>query len=172
MTMLRFAGFSTGYSKGKGAVVVPEPGKTLKAFAQLQRFAKQNGAMKRTFHIQRREFPCMARRRKMTERVYYAKWHWLKYCTQVVRYSVNRGLPLPKSGGNEIMDLPPHKFADGVDPPLHGSGRLNVTDVETIPFRTKLAAMHREHTWQARSRGDRRFSEEQLRDMVAMDGAR
>eukprot|EP00811_Abedinium_folium_P006640 NODE_16119_length_1011_cov_5.608597.p1 GENE.NODE_16119_length_1011_cov_5.608597~~NODE_16119_length_1011_cov_5.608597.p1 ORF type:complete len:203 (-),score=55.98 NODE_16119_length_1011_cov_5.608597:173-781(-) len=159
-------GFSTGFSKRKEPSIVPRSGGALAAFAQIKRLARQNGSMMRTYHLSRRELPNITRRRQLLERVYYKRWHHLKYCTQVIRYSVKRGLPMQMPGSE--MTMPTVRFAEGVEPPVQGTGRLHKEDFATLDERELLSAMHREEYWEPSKDGDNDvgFSEDQLRKIA------
>mmetsp|Transcript_89176 Transcript_89176/g.186348 ORF Transcript_89176/g.186348 Transcript_89176/m.186348 type:complete len:180 (-) Transcript_89176:169-708(-) len=91
-----------GYSPGRArtlwsptAYVNPhKPNDSLRQFRLLQRLAKQNGCLKRVQRIQRRELPCDSRARDLKDKIYFERWHAMKYYTQVIKYSVEKNLDL------------------------------------------------------------------------------
>ena len=60
----------------------------------LRKFAKRWDISKRTFHFSYYEHPTLKRARQAGERAYFSKWHYLKYCAQVVQHAIKHKLPM------------------------------------------------------------------------------
>merc|ERR1719174_2199888 len=93
-TSLPRLGFGPGNSRSmlQPSAHARNPQEGIRQFQNIKRLARQNGTLKRTFQIQRREFPCDRRKWNAMDRTYFRKWHHLKYCTQVIKYSITNGL--------------------------------------------------------------------------------
>ena len=74
-------------------------GDVIRQYRNLVRLAKQNGTIRRTFQIQRREFPNMRRRYNFEDKTYFKTWSYLKYCTQVVHVLDGTWVALERSRG-------------------------------------------------------------------------
>eukprot|EP00928_Gymnodinium_smaydae_P049163 TRINITY_DN32978_c0_g1_i1.p1 TRINITY_DN32978_c0_g1~~TRINITY_DN32978_c0_g1_i1.p1 ORF type:complete len:190 (+),score=30.30 TRINITY_DN32978_c0_g1_i1:63-572(+) len=89
----------------------------------IKRIARQQGTLNRVFQIHKREFPKDRRRFNQINRAYFRRWHYLKYCTQVIRYSINKQLRFRTLAEEEAV-YTQHEVFEGVPPSLLGSGRL------------------------------------------------
>mmetsp|Transcript_29908 Transcript_29908/g.82110 ORF Transcript_29908/g.82110 Transcript_29908/m.82110 type:complete len:174 (+) Transcript_29908:70-591(+) len=99
------------------------PKDMLGGMSMIKRLARQNGTLKRVYQIQRREFPSDRRRYNMMDRAYYRRWHYLKYCTQVIKYSIKHGLRFRSPYEDEGRNVQ-RVHAEGVPVPSFGSGRI------------------------------------------------
>ncbi len=64
--------------------------------------ARRSGVLKKTYLSTFYELPTWRRTREKSERAHFSRWHYLKYCTQLLQYGLKyaqRALPLAK---NEI----------------------------------------------------------------------
>ncbi|CAK9025300.1 Hypothetical protein (Fragment) [Durusdinium trenchii] len=65
----------------------------IRQFNKFRRLARQNGDIQRAARTVRREFPTDTRVINRQNQVYFAKWHYMKYCTQVIQYAIRKKLP-------------------------------------------------------------------------------
>ncbi|CAE7253615.1 unnamed protein product [Symbiodinium necroappetens] len=70
------------------------PNDVIRQFNALKRMARQNGDIQKAARTVRREFPTDTRVINRQNQVYFAKWHYMKYCTQVIQYSMRKELRL------------------------------------------------------------------------------
>ncbi|CAE7504779.1 unnamed protein product [Symbiodinium natans] len=97
-----------------------------------------------------REFPTDTRVINRQNQVYFAKWHYMKYCTQVIQYSMRRGLRL-RADIEEQGAIAQKQVLENVPISPWGSGRLTQQEFETnvqkengrrplskVPDRTRL----------------------------------
>ena len=81
----------------------------MKAFKEVRQFAKKHGIIQMTFRSSFYEPPTSRRMRESSERAYFAKWNYLKYCTRVVDYSMHNSLlmrtPVAEGGSNRLAQI-------------------------------------------------------------------
>jgi hypothetical protein len=65
------------------------------------------------------------------DKAYFAKWSHLKYCTQVIKYSITNGLSFINPVEQESF-RPQGTFVEGVTPETFGSGRLLKHHLEEV----------------------------------------
>jgi len=86
-------GPSLGWTWGKAkdtwqySEIVPKNANVLQRFANVKNFARTKNITRTQKLIEFREKPTTRRTRLDQERVYYQKWHYLKYCTQMIHYA-------------------------------------------------------------------------------------
>mmetsp|Transcript_81786 Transcript_81786/g.265046 ORF Transcript_81786/g.265046 Transcript_81786/m.265046 type:complete len:173 (-) Transcript_81786:29-547(-) len=167
MAQRRLNGFCAGNARDlmqPSAVVNPNrPNDAIRQLNALKRLARQNGTIKRVFRIQRREFPSDARVKDLLDQVYYRKWHHLKYCTQVVQYSIKRGLRL-RDEAEDDAPLCQAPWAEGVPPAALGSGRLHRSERE--PAESDQRGLDSAAKEAAERSYDRGFSQDELRQLA------
>ncbi|KEP65683.1 UNVERIFIED_CONTAM: hypothetical protein HHA_248790 [Hammondia hammondi] len=61
-------------------------------FAAVQRWGRRNNVHKLTLLVQTYEKPCVKRTRIAEEKAYYPRWFYLRYATEVIRYSLKHHL--------------------------------------------------------------------------------
>mmetsp|Transcript_139717 Transcript_139717/g.434597 ORF Transcript_139717/g.434597 Transcript_139717/m.434597 type:complete len:174 (-) Transcript_139717:80-601(-) len=163
----RLNGFKPGAARDtlqpSAFVRADRPNDAVRQLRAIQRIARQNGTLKKVFRIQRREHPCDARTADLMATVYYRKWHHLKYCTQVIKYSVNRGLRL-RDEAEAFSSGPQVLWAEGVSPSLLGSGRLQEAELEPQTMRREGA--EKAAARRAKRELDRGYSKEALRSLA------
>ncbi|CBZ56067.1 conserved hypothetical protein [Neospora caninum Liverpool] len=64
------------------------------ALAEVQRWGRRNNVHKLTLLVQTYEKPCVKRTRIAEEKAYYPRWFYLRYATEVIRYSLKHHLRL------------------------------------------------------------------------------
>jgi ribosomal protein S21 len=113
----RGGGWSAGRSHAgheRGLTLIPKgeavPTKNLKI---MQNIARKSGVLKNTYLSSFYELPTWRRAREKSERAHFSRWHYLKYCTQILQYGLKypqRALPLAKPGvpvSNDLIDTMP-----------------------------------------------------------------
>ena len=104
----RGGGWSAGRSHAgdeRGLTLVARGDRTMKI---MQNLAKRSGVLKKTFLSSFYELPNWRRNREKAERAHFSRWHYLKYCTQVLQYGLKyaqRALPLAKAQVPVANDL-------------------------------------------------------------------
>mmetsp|Transcript_29994 Transcript_29994/g.72009 ORF Transcript_29994/g.72009 Transcript_29994/m.72009 type:complete len:156 (-) Transcript_29994:17-484(-) len=81
-------------------------------FRDLSSFSKKKGISKRTFLIHDHEKRTRVRWRLHSERIYFARWHYMKYCLELIKHGIANELPL----GARVQRLYPYKFYEGEEP--------------------------------------------------------
>jgi hypothetical protein len=114
---LPFAGIWRGFSKGRVtsqvahdktqfSKIVPKSAKADAIYRRyVVKFARVNGVMKEQYFSTRfREKDVWRRNRLLGESAYFKKWHYLKYCCQLIKHAVNKDLTfgLPFDASDEM----------------------------------------------------------------------
>mmetsp|Transcript_13958 Transcript_13958/g.30885 ORF Transcript_13958/g.30885 Transcript_13958/m.30885 type:complete len:156 (+) Transcript_13958:20-487(+) len=81
-------------------------------FRELSAFSKKKGISKRTYLIFDHEKRTRVRWRLHSERIYFARWHYMKYCLELIKHGIANELPL----GARVQRLYPYKFYEGEEP--------------------------------------------------------
>eukprot|EP00929_Paragymnodinium_shiwhaense_P049558 TRINITY_DN24994_c0_g1_i1.p2 TRINITY_DN24994_c0_g1~~TRINITY_DN24994_c0_g1_i1.p2 ORF type:complete len:187 (-),score=30.17 TRINITY_DN24994_c0_g1_i1:80-640(-) len=116
----------------------------IRQFQFIKRMAKQNGTLKRVFQLQRRELPSDRRRYNMMDRNYFKRWHFMKYCTQMINFGIRRGLRFRSDADSDHTNVPRTPF-EGLPYPTAGSARLTraqFADIEGVNARVLEAWRH------------------------------
>mmetsp|Transcript_98129 Transcript_98129/g.194305 ORF Transcript_98129/g.194305 Transcript_98129/m.194305 type:complete len:180 (-) Transcript_98129:20-559(-) len=151
-------------SPGSTAIVnVDRPNDSIRKLNVLRRFARTQGVLQRFQRTQRREFPCEARVKNLHRDVYSKRWHHMKYCTQVIQYSIRRGLRL-RGESEAAASVPTAPWASGLQPSFLGSGRLHAKALEKAQEQTKR--IERANAMSMDRSNDQSFSEEELRQFA------
>ncbi len=108
----RGGGWSPGRSHSaneRGLTLVPSAGASAtKSLKILHNVARKTGVSKRTYLASFYELPTLRRARERSERAHFSRWHYLKYCTQILQYGLKytqRALPLAKPQPTVANDL-------------------------------------------------------------------
>ncbi|PFH38131.1 hypothetical protein BESB_004720 [Besnoitia besnoiti] len=64
------------------------------ALSDVQRWGRRNNVHKLTLLVQTYEKPCVKRTRIAEEKAYYPRWFYLRYCAEVIKYSLKHHLRL------------------------------------------------------------------------------
>ena len=97
----------SGNERGLTLVTPPESTAT-RSFKILQTIARRTGVSKKTYLASFYELPTLRRARERSERAHFSRWHYLKYCTQMLQYGLKyaqRQLPLAKQQVTVADDL-------------------------------------------------------------------
>ncbi|CAE7192435.1 unnamed protein product [Symbiodinium sp. CCMP2456] len=111
------------------------PNDVIRQFNALKRLARQNGDIQRAARTVRREFPTDTRVINRQNQVYFAKWHYMKYCTQVIQYSMRKELRL-RADIEEQGSIAQKQVLGNVPPPAWGSGRFSSEEWKKIEKRS------------------------------------
>jgi len=107
------------------------PNDVIRQFNALKRMARQNGAIQKAARTVRREFPTNTRQTNRMNQVYYAKWHYMKYCTQVIQYSMRKGLRL-RADIEDESSIAQKQLLGNVRPSPLGSGRFRENEWNAV----------------------------------------
>eukprot|EP00930_Biecheleria_cincta_P047784 TRINITY_DN33197_c0_g1_i1.p1 TRINITY_DN33197_c0_g1~~TRINITY_DN33197_c0_g1_i1.p1 ORF type:complete len:210 (-),score=31.68 TRINITY_DN33197_c0_g1_i1:53-628(-) len=147
------------------AIVNPaRPNDAIRQLGVLKRLARQNGTVQRTFRTMRREFPTDSRTTDLTNQVYFRKWHHLKYCTQMIQYSIRRGLRL-RDEIEEEASMTQKPWAENVSTSFLGSGRLHKDDANHGKLDAELVKKAGDKV--AAQKNDAGFKIDELRKLAA-----
>mmetsp|Transcript_19408 Transcript_19408/g.43695 ORF Transcript_19408/g.43695 Transcript_19408/m.43695 type:complete len:187 (-) Transcript_19408:36-596(-) len=148
-----------------------DPLDVVRQLNDIKRVQRQNGTLKRVYQLQRREFPGDRRRWDRIDEAYWKKWHYLKYCTNVISYSMERGL---RFRGETEEAVPEKVWADAKEAPIVkpsplASGKLAAYMPEK-PREYLPQAKYLPHGHQESTKGEERDEvamERRLRSMLA-----
>ena len=138
--------------------VVPSHRTALNEFQVIKNFARIKDIIKTTTLIQRYERPDVRRIRLFEEYIYFKKWNYMKYCTEVLKHGLKHNLPLASMdrAKEETSILPAlavqQKLAQNASP-LH-----RITQCLTLQQEVSLSDWVRSKCWrqdedQSSSRG-------------------
>mmetsp|Transcript_65371 Transcript_65371/g.115987 ORF Transcript_65371/g.115987 Transcript_65371/m.115987 type:complete len:186 (-) Transcript_65371:35-592(-) len=146
------------------AIINPKkPNDASRQLNVLRRMARQNGTLKRVFRTQRREFPTDTRKTNLMDQVYFRKWHHLKYCTQMIQYSIRHGHRLRDDMEAEA-GLAQKPWADNVKTSMLGSGRLRDDEIEqTLKGNTDKESLEASSSKKASASNDAGLDPKELR---------
>jgi len=135
------------------------PNDSIRQLRAITRMARQQSILSKSFRFQTREFPADRRNINKKERIYYNRWHHLKYCTQVIRYSLKHQLRFRSI--EEDKAIPAQApIGDGIPMPNIELGRLLKDEIDSA---TKVMLSHK-HVSQRKL--DEGHDEEELRSML------
>lgn len=137
------------------------PNDAIRQFNALRRMARQNDAIQKAARSVRREFPTHTRTINRQNQVYYSKWHYMKYCTQVIKYSLRRGLRLRDEIEDEASVTQKPVF-ENIEPSSFGSGRFSERQYHKLQDSYK-AEQKRQDQQVAKETA---FSEDELRNFL------